>query len=73
MNFIELILLTLFVAIVVTVISLFIGRKPIPNIHSDNDIKAILASGDTLKAIKAYRQLHGVGLKKAKKSIENMT
>ena len=73
MNFIEIILLTLFVAIVVTVVTLFIGRKPIPNNYSDNDIKSILSSGDTLKAIRAYRQLHGVGLKKAKKSIENMT
>jgi len=73
MSFIEIIFFTLMVATVVAVVVLFIGRKPIPNINSDVDIREILKSGDKLKAIKAYRQLHGVGLKKAKQSIKKMT
>jgi len=73
MNFIEFIFFTVIFAIVVAVVVLFIGRKPIPNIDSDVDIKAILANGDKLKAIKAYRQLHGVGLKKEKQSISTFT
>ena len=73
MSFIEIIIFTVFIAIIIAVTTLIFNRKLIPNINSDRDIKEILASGNRLKAIKAYRQLHGVGLKKAKQSIDQMT
>jgi len=73
MTFIELILLVIAAIIIVTIIALIINRKPIPNINSDKDVIFVLQSGDKLKAIRAYRQLHGVGLKEAKESIGKLT
>ncbi|MDH5327980.1 MAG: ribosomal protein L7/L12 [Gammaproteobacteria bacterium] len=73
MNFIEIVLLFVAVSVVVTVITLIVNRKSVPGIESDSDVLAILNAGDKIKAIKAYRQLHGVGLKEAKQSLEKMT
>ena len=71
MTFIEIIFAVVGITVVVTVVTLFLNRKEIPNINSDNEVVCILQSGDKLKAIKAYRQLHGVGLKQAKMFIDN--
>ncbi|PCI45023.1 MAG: hypothetical protein COB51_09390 [Moraxellaceae bacterium] len=71
MSFMDMILGTFIFAGILAVISLVINRKAIPNINSDKDVVSILLSGDNLKALRAYRQLHGVGLKEAKEFVEN--
>jgi ribosomal protein L7/L12 len=73
MTFLQLILLFIIVVAIISVFTLIFNRKPIQNISDDNDVKSILESGDKIKAIKAYRQLHGVGLKEAKQSIERLS
>jgi ribosomal protein L7/L12 len=70
MGFSELILIIAGITAVIAVITIILNRKAVPNIKSDKDVIDILSNGDRLKAIKAYRQLHGVGLKEAKKFID---
>jgi ribosomal protein L7/L12 len=70
MSFIELIVLIVGITTIIVVITLILNRKAIPNIKSNSDVINILHNGDRLKAIKAYRQLHGVGLKEAKDFID---
>lgn len=71
MSFFEFALIVVSFAAVAVAITLFLNVKPVPNIKSDNDVLNLLREGNTLKAIKAYRQLHGVGLKEAKRFITN--
>lgn len=39
---------------------------------SEDEIRSLLANGRKIDAIKLYRELHGVGLKEAKESVERM-
>ena len=71
MSFMDMVLGTFVLAGILTVISLVVNRKAIPDINCDKDVVNILLSGDNLKALRAYRQLHSVGLKDAKKFIED--
>lgn len=50
---------------------ILLSPGPIPNVNSDEDVITFLRNGDKLKAIKAYRQLHGANLKQAKHFVEN--
>ena len=36
------------------------------------DVKRLIAAGETIQAIKMYREIHGVGLKEAKDAVEKM-
>ena len=40
--------------------------------HDDEDVEVLAQSGRKLAAVKAYRKLHGVGLKEAKEAVEEM-
>ena len=40
--------------------------------HDDEDVEVLAQSGRTMAAIKAYRKLHGVGLKEAKDAVDAM-
>lgn len=71
MRFVDMVIGIVGITIVIATIVLVLNRKAIPDIDSDNDVLDILRSGDRIKAIKAYRQLHGTGLKEAKKFIDN--
>lgn len=66
------ILLLLSIVFVVSLVVIVNGRKVIPDIHSESDVLNILKKGDQLHAIKAYRQLHGVGFKDAKEAVSKM-
>lgn len=57
----------------IIVLGWVLSRKTVPNVTCDEDVIAILKSGDKLKAIKAYRQLHGASLQKAKEFLESHT
>ena len=70
MTFPELILLFALLTAVITVVALLLNRKPLSNIESDRDVLGLAASGDRLKAIKAYRQLHGASLKDARRFVD---
>lgn len=71
MTFMEFILFILIASIIVTLIAIFINRKRIPNVKTDEDVLEILNNGNKTKAIKAYRQLHGASLKEAKHFLDN--
>ncbi len=62
------------IALVFTV-AMLIGSKAVPaapeNV-SDEDIRSLAKQGQKIQAIKWYRSLHGVGLKDAKQSVEQM-
>ena len=70
MDFVELIMLVVIATILVTVITLGFNKKAVPNIQNDDDVIHLLNEGNRLKAIKAYRQLHGSGLKEAKEFVD---
>jgi len=67
MSFLELLLATVVIALIVTVFALIINNKAVPGISCDDDAVDLLRKGERLQAMKAYRQLHGVGVKEAKK------
>jgi len=46
------------------------GLLPPKGSGSDDDVAALMARGEKLLAIRLYRELHGVGLKEAKKAVE---
>jgi len=71
MTFLEFILLILLVSVIVAIITVFLNRKRLPNIDTDEDVLEILKKGNKTKAIKAYRQLHGASLKEANHFLEN--
>lgn len=72
MNFLELIALLIIITAVITIATLLINRKPVLNIHSDDDIIKLVEDGEHLTAIKAYRQLHKTSLKTAKHFVETI-
>lgn len=49
-----------------------LSSKPLPRAASLQEIEDLLAQGYKLEAIKAYRQLKGVGLKEAKEAVESL-
>ena len=46
------------------------GRTPHANPGAEAEIERMLASGQTIEAIKLYRETYGVGLKEAKDAID---
>lgn len=46
------------------------GLAPVAGGASDAELRALLAAGKTVEAIKRYRETHGVGLKEAKDAID---
>ncbi|MCP4343067.1 MAG: hypothetical protein GY799_30335 [Desulfobulbaceae bacterium] len=71
MSFLEFILSIVIIVTAITLVTLFFNKNKVPGISSDNDVLDLVKKGDTLTAIKAYRQLHGTGLKEAKIFVEN--
>lgn len=67
----KLLLLAMFVTATMVIMAMLLSSGLIPNVNSDEDVMAFWKSGDKLKAIKAYRQLHGASLKQAKHFIKN--
>lgn len=43
-----------------------------PTTATEHDVHRLLSAGRKIEAIKAYRELHGVGLKEAKEAVERM-
>ena len=70
MSFIELITCVALTAAIVSVITLSLNRKKVDDIRSNEDILNLIRKGEHLKAIKAYRQLHGSNLKEAKAFVD---
>lgn len=48
------------------------GRTPAAAAPSEAGVRGLLAAGDTIGAIKQYRELTGLGLKEAKDAVEAM-
>ena len=56
----------------------FVAKKlwscfSIPNDLTDDDVHDLIQKGRKIEAIKAYRAVHGVGLKEARDAVEQMT
>ncbi|BBA36416.1 secreted nucleic acid binding protein [Methylocaldum marinum] len=71
MSFAELIICVALASALVTVATLILNRRKIPNIKTDEDVLELLSAGKRIKAIKAYRQLHKSSLKVAKAFIDS--
>ena len=66
-------LVTLVVLVIVgSVFFVWANRTPVPNVENDRDVVRIAKNGDRVMAIKAYRQLHGVGVKEATAELDAM-
>ncbi|MCP4748795.1 MAG: hypothetical protein GY874_22090 [Desulfobacteraceae bacterium] len=68
-----------FIALIVYIHQLLMLKKvrrkgvyPIKGKVTNEDIKRLALSGNRLLAIRAYRELHKCGLKKAKKKVNNI-
>ena len=69
MSFVGLVLIIVLIVVVAASVALYLSRGRVPNIASNSDIKRLFANGETVKAVKAYRQLHGASLKEARQFI----
>jgi len=59
---------------VVLIIVFFKSNNVTPSVSNptDADVVEALKRGEKIKAIKYYREIHGVGLKQAKETVEAM-
>jgi ribosomal protein L7/L12 len=71
MTFTELVLVVIVLAAIVSIITVFLNRRALTNVESDEDVIRLLNQGERRLAIKAYRQLHGVGLKSARRFVDS--
>ncbi len=62
------------VAVIVLLIVFFKSNSVSPSVSNptDADVVEALKRGEKIKAIKYYREIHGVGLKQAKETVEAM-
>jgi ribosomal protein L7/L12 len=48
------------------------GLYPPPGSGSQADVERLIAAGETMLAVKLYREIHHVGLKDAKEAVDNI-
>ncbi|WP_320041731.1 hypothetical protein [uncultured Desulfobacter sp.] len=66
------VILVVFIIGILILISRYSGRTSMPIGCTDDDIRRIGQEGKKIEAIQWYRNLHKVGLKKAKQAVEEM-